>query len=60
MVERVFPMTADGKQQLEEELETLKLEKKDQKLLKELKLHVLLVTYLKTQNTNQQKMNKVC
>ncbi|KRN03879.1 transcription elongation factor GreA [Holzapfeliella floricola] len=28
MVERVFPMTADGKQQLEEELETLKLEKR--------------------------------
>ena len=50
MAEKVYPMTAEGKEKLQAELKNL---------LNVLRLHVHSVTYQKTQSMMQQKMNKV-
>lgn len=58
MVEKVYPMTLEGKAKLEQELEELKTVKRE-KSLNESKLPVALVIYLRTQNMRQLKMNKL-
>ena len=55
MTEKVFPMTLEGKAKLEAELEELKVVKRKEIV----KLLVVTVTYQKTLNMNQLKMNKL-
>ena len=50
MAEKVYPMTAEGKEKLQKELKNLKLVKRPE---------VIEVTYQKTLNTMLQKMSKV-
>lgn len=58
MVEKVYPMTLEGKEKLEQELEELKQlnVKKSQSVLKSL---VALGIFQRTQSMNQLKMNKL-
>ena len=56
MAEKTFPMTLEGKEKLEQELEELRTTKRAE-IIERIKI-VHLVTYLKTQNMNLQKMNK--
>ena len=54
MVEKVYPMTLEGKAKLEQELEELK-QLNGEKSLNESKSPVALVIYLRTQNMKQPK-----
>lgn len=56
--QKQYPMTQEGFEKLEQELEELKTVKRPE-VVEKLKLHVHLVTYLRTPNMMQQKMNKV-
>ena len=58
MAEKTYPMTLAEKEQLEQELEELKLVGQLQKLLNVLKSLVHTVTFQKTLSTMQPKTNK--
>lgn len=57
MVEKVYPMTLEGKEKLEKELEELKTVKRGESLNESKSLAVSEI-FPKTPNTNQLKMNK--
>ena len=57
MVEKVYPMTLEGKEKLEKELEELK-QSNAGKSLNESKLPAVSEIFPKTLNMNQRKMNK--
>lgn len=56
--QKQYPMTQEGFEKLEHELEELKTVKRPE-VVEKLKLPVLLVTYQRTQSMMRQKMNKV-
>lgn len=56
--EKTFPMTLEGKQKLEQELEDLKMKRRPE-VIKRIKIAAkAMVTFLKTLNMSQQRMNK--
>lgn len=55
--QKQYPMTQEGFEKLERELEELKTVKRPE-VVEKIKLHVHLVTYQRTLSMMQQKMNK--
>ena len=58
MVEKVYPMTLEGKEKLEQELEELKTIKRKE-IVERIKSLVALGIFQRTQSMNQLKMNKL-
>ncbi len=57
MVEKVYPMTLEGKEKLEKELEELKTVKRGE-IIERIKIARGFEIFPKTLNMNQRKMNK--